>query len=244
MQSFQDHFSAHASDYARFRPVYPRHLYEAIRGLAKGGTVWDAGCGNGQASLGLADFFERVIATDPSAEQVTQASSHPRVEYRVEPAEAPTLKDGEADAVTVFQALHWFDLDRFHDAVRRVAKPGSPVLAFMYDSARIAPAIDAVLDQLYRVKLGAFWPGDRRHIDSHYKTIPWHFEALEFPVLTMEMHWSLDDMIGYLSTWSAQRRSLAAGEPDLLPGLRDDLKALWPEPRTVSWTLHRLAGRV
>jgi SAM-dependent methyltransferase len=246
MQFFQDHFSGHASDYARYRPVYPRALYAAIRGVASGGTVWDAGCGNGQASLGLAEFFDRVIATDPSAEQVAQAGSNPRVEYRVEPGESPTLKDGQADAVTVFQALHWFDFQRFHQAVRRVAKSGAPVLAFMYDVARVSPEIDIILNRSFRDQVGLrrYWPGDRRYVDSHYASIPWHFEPLEFPLFTMEMRWSLDDMIGYLSTWSAHNRSIAAGEPDLLPGLREELNALWTEPRPVLWTLHRLAGRV
>ena len=83
--------------------------------------AWDAGCGNGQASLGLAAHFERVVATDPSATQIGQAAAHPRIDYRVEPAEHGTLAAGSASLVAVSQALHWFDLDAFHAEVRRVA---------------------------------------------------------------------------------------------------------------------------
>ena len=47
--------------------------------------VWDAGCGNGQASVALAERFERVYATDPSAKQIENAEAKANIDYRVEP---------------------------------------------------------------------------------------------------------------------------------------------------------------
>src|SRR5579864_4097159 len=104
-----DYFSTQAASYAAFRPTYPRALFEFVAASATGHTlVWDCGTGSGQAALALAEDFERVIATDTSAKQLAQATPHPRIEYRVAPAEASGLSDHAADAVTVAQALHWF----------------------------------------------------------------------------------------------------------------------------------------
>ena len=84
--NFKDHFSNHAGLYAKARPHYPEALFDWIARTAPSrGCAWDAGCGNGQASVALAQRFARVIATDPSARQLGNAVAHPRIEYRNEP---------------------------------------------------------------------------------------------------------------------------------------------------------------
>src|SRR5699024_2347975 len=94
--------------------------------------AWDCATGNGQAALPLAERFERVVATDASAAQIEHATPHPRVEYRVALAEASGLPDRVADLVTVAQAAHWLDLDRFYGEVRRVAAPGAALALWGY----------------------------------------------------------------------------------------------------------------
>ncbi|HYG65995.1 MAG TPA: SAM-dependent methyltransferase, partial [Thermoanaerobaculia bacterium] len=64
--TFKDHFSGHAADYASFRPGYPAVLFERVAALPRHRRLaWDCGTGSGQAAVGLAEHFERVIATDP-----------------------------------------------------------------------------------------------------------------------------------------------------------------------------------
>ena len=100
--SFEDYFSAQAADYARYRPHYPAQLFEYLASVAPGHSLaWDCGTGNGQAAVALAEHFERVIATDASAEQLAHAMPHERVEYRVEAAEAVSLPPHSADLATV-----------------------------------------------------------------------------------------------------------------------------------------------
>ena len=63
-----DHFSAVANEYASARPEYPDALFAWIASIAPGTQrAWEAGCGSGQASRGLAAHFGQVFATDPSA---------------------------------------------------------------------------------------------------------------------------------------------------------------------------------
>ena len=103
--SFQDHFSARATDYARFRPRYPRPLFRWLAERAPSRHLaWDAGAGNGQAAVALLEFFERVIATDPSAEQVGLTPSHPRLNAALAAETCGAIDDRSIDLVTVAQA--------------------------------------------------------------------------------------------------------------------------------------------
>ena len=122
--SFIDAFSDLAKQYAAARPRYPDSLFQTLAALAPATTAaWDCATGNGQAALGLAAHFQSVYATDASEQQVAQAARHPRIEYRVAPAENSSLRDGSVDMVSVATALHWFDLGRFYEEVRRVVRP-------------------------------------------------------------------------------------------------------------------------
>src|SRR5690606_37365985 len=74
MGGFADHFSGHAALYAARRPRYPDTLFGWLAAQSPARErAWDAGCGSGQAALGLAAHFDQVIASDPSAEQIAEA---------------------------------------------------------------------------------------------------------------------------------------------------------------------------
>ncbi len=115
--------------------------------------------GSGQAARAMAGHVGRVIATDASERQIKNAAAHPRVEYRVAPAEQSGLDDHSVDMVTVAQALHWLDLDRFHTEVRRVVRPGGVVAAWCYALFSVIP--DAHQQpgalELVRADLAAAW---------------------------------------------------------------------------------------
>jgi hypothetical protein len=59
--AFKNHFSRQAADYAKFRPRYPREMFEYLGTVAPSRKLaWDCGTGNGQAAVGLATVFDRV----------------------------------------------------------------------------------------------------------------------------------------------------------------------------------------
>src|SRR5882762_11622483 len=75
--SFKDHFSKQAAGYSKFRPTYPQKLFEYLGRIAPSRQLaWDCGTGNGQAALGLASLFDRVMATDASEKQISNAQAH------------------------------------------------------------------------------------------------------------------------------------------------------------------------
>src|SRR5690606_3577969 len=179
---FKDHFSTHAAIYREARPEYPPALFDFLRAQAPGAELaWDAGCGNGQASVALADHFAQVVATDPSAEQLAHAQPRPNIDYRVEPAERSSLAAASTDLVCVAQALHWFDLERFHAEVRRVSKPGGIVAFWTYADCRVSPAVDACKDRLYLDLTAPYWPAERALVENGYADLAFPFEPIATP---------------------------------------------------------------
>ena len=155
--AFPDHFSGHAALYARVRPRYPSELYAWLADEAPHRRLtWDAGTGNGQAAMGLAAHFERVVATDASLRQIEEAAQHPRVEYRVSVAELGAVAPGTAALVTAAQAAHWFDLPAFFGAAREALVPGGLVALWGYDLMHVTPGVDAAVGRLYGAVVGPY----------------------------------------------------------------------------------------
>ena len=148
---FKDHFSSHAAGYAAHRPTYPPALVDFLADTAPGRSLaLDCGCGTGQLSVPLARRFDRVVATDASASQIANAEMHERVEYRTAPAEQSGLPDASADLITVAQAAHWLDLDRFYTEARRVAKKEGILALITYGVLHVEGAdIDWVAQWFY-----------------------------------------------------------------------------------------------
>jgi SAM-dependent methyltransferase len=247
-EGFKDHFSGAAAGYQAFRPGYPPALFEWLASsAARRERAVDLGCGTGQASVALAAHFDEVIALDPSAEQIAHAEPHPRVSYRVAPAEATALADASADLVTAAQALHWFDPERLHPELARIARPGAVFAAFTYDLCRVDPRVDEVVGRLYRDVLGRHWPPERAHVDAGYRTLPFPWPELPAPAFTIDASWTLDRFVGYLGTWSAVSAYRRATGVDPLSLVMAELHAAWGAPdrqRAVRWNLTVRAGRL
>jgi SAM-dependent methyltransferase len=238
--SFKDHFSKQAADYAIFRPGYPQELFDYLGSIAPSRQLaWDCGTGSGQAAVGLAAVFDRVIATDASEKQIANAQPRGGVEYRVAPAESSGIDSWIVDLVMVAQALHWFDLDRFYAEARRVMKPDGVLAASAYNLLHIDSAIDEVVNRYYYEVVGAFWPPERRLVEQ-FADLPFPFPGIDALKFEMIAHWNLDHLLGYLRTWSSTQRFIAARGYDPLEQIIDDLRIIWGPPeqmRKVTWPL-------
>jgi SAM-dependent methyltransferase len=246
--SFKDHFSGHAGMYHEARPTYPPALFDWLATLAPARDLaWDAGCGNGQASVELAARFARVFASDPSATQIANAEARANIDYRVEPAEQSTLADASADLVTVAQALHWFDHARFDAEVRRVLKPGGVFAAWAYADCRVDAAVDVVKDRVFVDLTGPYWPPEREHVDTGYRLLAFPYEAIAAPPFEMIAMWTLAQFLAYLRSWSATQRYLKANGVDPVALVETELAQAWGDPlvaRAVRWDFHLRCGRV
>lgn len=223
-------FATVAREYANFRPGYPPELFAWLARVSPSReAVWDCGCGSGQASVALAEHFTVVHATDVAPEQIAVAKPHPRVQYTVASAERSGLPAHSVDLVTVAQALHWFDVNAFYAEAARVARRGALLAVWNYPRPQF---VDAELDRrflaFYSQVVGPYWPPERRHIESGYRTLPFPFEEIEAPEFALELSWNLEQVLGYVGSWSATARYRKALGADPVPLLRDSLAPAWP----------------
>ena len=248
MTPFADHFSRLAPTYATCRPGYPDQLFAYLASLApRRELAWDCAAGSGQATLGLVNHFNQVVATDLSRSMLDQAPAHRRIEYRVAPAQASGLPAATVDLVTVAQALHWLDISAFYAEVERVLVPGGILAVWTYGAQQLdEPGLERELAHFYSQVVGPFWPPERRHVESGYRTLPFPLPDLQPPAFTMERHWTLPQLLGYVRTWSATDRFREQVGHDPVSRLEEELAAHWGDPsvpRRVRWPLSLRLGR-
>ena len=241
-------FSQGGEAYARFRPTYPPELARFLAGLAPGRALAvDVGCGSGQLTGLLGEHFGMVLGLDPSAAQLASAVPHPQVGYVCAAAECLPVADGGADLITVAQAAHWFDLSRFYAEVRRAAAPGAVLALLSYGAPRLDETLSARFGRFYADEIGPFWPAERKLVDGGYADLPFPFDEHAVPPMEIHAAWKLEELLGYISTWSAVRKAREAGREHLLTAFSVDLAALWGSPglrRHVRWPIRMRLGRL
>jgi len=247
-QPFKDHFSDVASRYADFRPHYPASLFDWLATLVPNhSVVWDCAAGSGQATLDLAARFEKVIATDASREQIASAMPHPKIEYRVAPAEQSGLPDESVSLITVAQALHWFDLERFYAEARRVLKPEGLLAVWAYGINQVeGETVNQLVRDFYANTVGPYWPPERKLVEDGYRSISFPFTTVTPPVFLLEAQWTMGQLLGYFSTWSATNRFIKVRGFNPLESLAVELACAWGDinrPRAITWPLALRVGR-
>jgi SAM-dependent methyltransferase len=243
---FKDHFSRQSALYSRYRPAYPPRLIEYVASQSPGRRVAvDCATGNGQAAVALAGHFDAVLAVDGSSSQLSRARPHPRVHYAAAFAERLPLRDRSVDLVAAAQAAHWFEFERFHAECRRVLAPDGIVAVWTYEKFRVNDAVDAVIDDFYVNVVGSDWPPERRYVEQGYRTLPFPWCELPAPAFALETDWELEQVMGYLATWSSVQRYQERTGEDPLPALEPRLAALWPRfvALRLRWPVHLRIGR-
>jgi SAM-dependent methyltransferase len=231
----KDLFSQQSEAYAAFRPAYPDALFEFLLMQAPGrGAAWDCATGNGQVAVALADSFERVEATDISENQLRQAPKRPNVRYSVQPAERTDFNDDSFDLVTVAQAVHWFNFERFYAEVRRTLRPGGLLAVIGYALPTINEAVDALQFEFMHDILEGCWEPERRYLDEHYRTIPFPFPEIAAPAFETACSWDAMHFLGYLSSWSAVQRYIGKNGRNPVNLLHHAIEKAWPPGGTAA----------
>ncbi len=242
----KDNFSKQAGLYAKFRPTYPSELFDFIVGKTPNTvSAWDCGTGNGQVAAALAPHFEKVFATDISEKQLQEATPKPNIFYSRQAAEQTDFPDHTFDLVTVAQAIHWFHFDRFYSEVRRTLVTGGLLAVIGYGMFRSLPEVDELVADFYRNTVGPFWDPERRYIDDRYLGLPFPFQELDCPQFDIRVQWTLPQLTGYLSTWSAVQHFIDHHGTHPVEPLARKLEAVWPsELVEVSFPILLRLGKV
>ncbi len=248
--NFKDHFSSVAEHYATYRPRPSEELGQYLASLTSTHQLaWDCATGNGQVAQILVPFFEQVIATDASADQIAQAIPHEQIQYRVALAENSGLPDHCVDLITVSAAIHWFDHDRFYPEVRRVLKPTGTIAVWSYsrfeqpDNAvgDLAGVFEECLRQVY-----PYSTPEALTVLDNYRTIPFPFYELPASPLYMEAEWRVDQVIGWIGSLSPVIAWVQQEGPEPVERLYQQLRQVWGSQETyrLRWPLCMRVGRL
>ena len=246
---FKDHFSQRAALYAVYRPHYPDSLFTYLAGLTgEHELALDCGTGNGQAAVALAEHFARVVATDPSAAQLANATPRANVDYRAAAADHSELPPQSVDLVTAAQALHWFNAPAFFAEAKRVLKPDGAVAVWGYgDPVLETDSLQRLLHNFNRVKLEPYWSAERQILLDGYRTIEFPFAEMTPPKFELRMRWTLAELTGYLRTWSATASYVERHGLDPVPELEAALATEWGDSgdhREIKWPLYLRVGKL
>ena len=244
--NFKDHFSGNAGNYKKYRPVYPDGIFVYLASIAPSSEVaWDCATGSGQAAEKLAQHFSTVIATDASNEQIQNAKLSKNIFYKVAHAEDAPITSNTIDLITVAQALHWFDPKLFFSEARRVLKSNGIIAVWSYNLLSLTPELDEIIEKFYKKIIGAYWPAERRLVEDGYKNITFPFTKITCPVFSMSAEWSLEELLGYISTWSAVKLYREDKGSSPIDIIINELSKNWGEPsrrHKISWPLSVIIG--
>jgi len=244
--ALKDNFSLQSKEYAKFRPRYPKEVFDFLVSLTiQQKLAWDCGTGNGQVASVLAESFDKVYATDISENQISHAVQKPNNSYYVEEAGHTALADHSVDLVTIAQAIHWFHFDKFYSEVRRVLKAGGVIAVIGYPLCTIDPEVDGIVLKFYEKILNGYWDPERKYLDENYETIPFPFREVLTPRFEIVYEWRVDDMIGFLNTWSAVQHYKKKNQRNPVESVEHELRKTWKEneTRTVHFPVLLRIGR-
>lgn len=247
MKTFTDNFSKQADTYQKFRPSYPLELFEFLsKQTNKHELAWDCGTGNGQSAISLSTYYSSVYATDPSEKQIENAPTNEKINYKVERAEKTNLSNETVDLITVAQAVHWFDFDKFYAEVKRVLKPNGVIAVWAYGLPTINHEVDKIIRHFHDDIVGEFWQDENRLIDKEYTTIPFPFKEITAPNFSITKELFFHDVIGLLKTWSATQKYVDHYQKDPIAVIESELRQAWSSnqsSKTATWKLVLKFGR-
>ncbi len=229
----KDLFSSDSKLYASARPSYPDALVSFLLSKTSDYKVaWDVGTGNGQLAVLLSPYFDYIVATDISKEQLANAVPKANIKYLVQAAETSHFKDHSVDLITIAQAVHWFDFDKFYNEVKRVLSPTGIIAVVGYPFIKVDNEIDEVINYLHDDILGTYWDPECRYLDEYYNTLPFPFEEITLPTMISHLSWTFNQLIAFLNTWSGLRHYINKSGVDPLIEVIPLLRKAWGQAET------------
>ena len=244
----KDLFSQQSKIYAQFRPGYRQELFDYVLSFVQEKKcAWDCATGNGQAAIVLADYFEKLEASDISEAQVRNAIKKQNINYHVCPAEETPFADSSFDLITVAQAYHWLNWERFHDEAMRVGKRNSVIAVWTYNLLICEDEkINDVINYFYRNITGPYWDYERRYVDDGYATVDFNFPPLPSKVFQARFTWNREQLKGFFLSWSAVRKYINEHQQNPVDIIEKDIDAVWGlnEQKEIHFPIFLRIGRI
>ncbi|CAG8506877.1 5744_t:CDS:2 [Scutellospora calospora] len=220
--------------YNAYRPMYSPRLYSKVYAYHAShstsfSTALDIATGTGYIAKELSKTFQQVYATDISQNMLSSAIQSSNIHYSVSSAEdLSQFRDSTFDLVTVGQAIHWFNTEKFFKEAWRVLKPSGSLAMWGYSYHVINgyPTAQKKFSELGSGPLDAYWDPGRQIVanlyrdivipDKLFKNIIWErqeFDEKEGKIGNGESllsdEWSVERVKNYVKTWSSYKNYMS-----------------------------------
>jgi len=235
-------YSVSPEIYKLSRPEYGDDIYNHLQSLVKtNGLAWDCACGSGQASVHVAGFMDRVIATDVDRCQIEVASHHPKVEYIVGAEMISSIESDSVDLITVATAIHWLDHDKFYKEVDRVLKKDGVFAVWGYTGLHLNKEIDPVLESIVEKYFMPYYSDKIKIAFEGYGEVELPYTNMEVPDFKVSYDWTFEQFKNYLLSFSAMQNFTQLNGGDGFYLFEEELKKGWGQglekPRKLTWDL-------
>ncbi|CAG8439533.1 1333_t:CDS:2 [Ambispora leptoticha] len=226
-----------SKNYGSCRPTYKTILFEKIYNYHRDHkceftTALDIATGTGQVAEPLSNVFHKVYATDPSQTMLNSATKKSNIEYSIASAEnLSNFANDSIDLITIAQALHWVNVEKFFAEAYRVLKPNGTlaIWGYVYIIIRGYPKATQMIEEwgTSKDKLATYWESGRRVVEDYYKgvkvppnlfgKVKWEFYptvkrqieedecVVEVKDPNMEATYTIDNLRMYLKTSSCYK---------------------------------------
>ena len=170
-------FGKTSENYARFRDIYPKSMYEKLihMGIGKEGQhILDLGSGTAILPMNLYHTGAHFTATDIAENQIAvgralaRQKDMERIAFKVCPAEDTGFADHTFDAVTAVQCFPYFDADKAAAEIFRVLKPQGLFCKILMDWLPREDALIAEMIALVQAYNPAWNPEGFQEYDYHF----------------------------------------------------------------------------
>ncbi|CAK7201586.1 hypothetical protein SEUCBS139899_004293 [Sporothrix eucalyptigena] len=195
-KTFSTYNAAQGQHYAQARPDYHPSVYAYIVDTHKatGGqfdTLVDLGCGPGNCARALAPHFQHAYGIDPAPGMISTAkelggttASGEAITYGQGSANDfgtttdVQIADGTVDMVSVGNAAHWFDMQKFWQRAAAILKPGGSVAIWttgdlrVHPDSRCAEQVQAAMDTFRERDMKPYSNEGNRIVRNKYWDLP------------------------------------------------------------------------
>jgi SAM-dependent methyltransferase len=199
-------FGAYAVTYDAVRPGWPAETVSWMLGSPAADAVCrvvDLGAGTGKGTRAIAGLGHEVIAVEPSdgmreALATSLGNLPAEVAQRITSlsggAEDLPIETASVDAVTVFQAWHWFDAEAASAECARVLRPGGWLSMAWHHRTEDVGWSRELSDIVER--------HENQPDDEEAPPVGPEFEPVETELFAYAMRQSVEDLVRHASTWS------------------------------------------
>ena len=241
-------FGRTSEDYAKYRDIYPRSMYEKLIAFGighKGQRILDLGSGTAVLPLNLSHTGARFDATDISENQIALGKALVaergvcNVDFRVCPAEDTGFADNSFDAVTAVQCFPYFDADKAASEIRRVLKPQGLFCKIIMDWKPLEDEVIAEMEALVK-RYNPLWNGSgfERYRYAYPEWAEGRFEIETIHSYDAVLEFTKEAWIGRIRSCRGIGASLAESRvEDFEREYREMLKTR-PEPLRLKHQIH------